>query len=214
LIIPSNTSEPPKALRRTRSHTSTPVQLSSSQKSSTSSSLQSSPAIERSNIKEEEIVDEKFSENDLLVMGIKLGILQQTNFELEQQVNKLQIEVKKLREESSKKSRVIAKHMKGIKIQGRSTTEMDRNKREIIQAKSSESPLAFMGTIFGGNDPLQEEMHYKMGTVLEDTLMQNIQLQDDIKEIGEDVERLLAENKSLKDEVLKLQRIIDQTILK
>jgi len=59
--------------------------------------------------------DNQILENDVLVMGLKLGLLQQENFDLEQTIQNLKYEVKKLRGESAKKSKVIAKQLRGIK---------------------------------------------------------------------------------------------------
>jgi len=49
-------------------------------------------------------------------------------------------------------------------------------------------------------------MHNKMEAVLEETLLQNMQLQDDIRNIATELEKLTSENKTLK------QKLIDHKI--
>jgi len=73
--------------------------------------------------------------------------------------------------------------------------------------KNAGDPIAFVGSIFGNNNenPLQTEMTNKMGVVLEETLMQNIQLQDDIRNIAIEKEKFETENNNLKKLVIELQ---------
>jgi len=145
------------------------------------------------------------STEEVVVMGMKIGTLQQKNFELELHVNNLGQEIKKLKEESSIKSRVITKHLSEMKVQGRANSEMERNRREIHEAKLSD-PLVFVGSLFN-SDPLQDEAYKRIGSLLEDTLMQNIQLQDDMRGMGDEVDKLMLENKNLKHQLVNIQKL-------
>jgi len=81
-------------------------------KSSTKANEESSASEKEEKKNNEENV---ILENDVLIMGLKLGMLQQENFELEQQNQAFRADLKQLREESAKKSRVIAKQLRGVK---------------------------------------------------------------------------------------------------
>jgi len=134
-------------------------------------------------------------ENDVLVMGLKLGMLQQENFDLEQSNQSLRVEVKQLREESAKKSKVIAKQLRGIK---NPETEFWTSYQ---QQKTSGASLSFVGSLFSNNNEspaLQKEMNTKMGTVLEETLLHNIQLQEDLRNVA-------TENENLKEQLAKIK---------
>jgi len=107
--------------------------------------------------------------------------------------------VKRLREESGKKSKIIAKQVRGIK---NPETEFWSS----YQQQKAGASLSFVGSLFSNNEipeTLQKEMNTKMGTVFEETLLQNIQLQDDIRNIATDLEKLTAENEDLKRQLAK-----------
>jgi len=52
--------------------------------------------------------------------------------------------------------------------------------------------------LFGSSKDLNHEVTQRMEAVLEDTLLKNIQLQNDLKIMGDEVTKLMEENKSLK----------------
>jgi uncharacterized membrane protein len=63
-----------------------------------------------------------------------------------------------------------------------------------------------MGALFSPSkkDSLVEEVNAKMSSVLEDTLIKNMQLQEDLKVLGSEVERLMHENETLKKQLQEL----------
>jgi len=101
-----------------------------------------------------------------------------------------------LKEELEKKSKLISKQAVQLKASGRSTREMDMNKMQMSKKGG------LMGSIFRRTqNGEQEEITGRLNTVLEDALLKNMQLQDDIKTLGNEVDRLMEENKILKSKL-------------
>lgn len=59
-----------------------------------------------------------------------------------------------------------------------------------------------MSRLFGGptsNEPEAPSVTAKISQVLEDTILRNVQLQQDMDTMGHEIERLASENKALKE---------------
>jgi len=72
---------------------------------------------------------------------------------------------------------------------------------------------SLMGSLFSPTkkDSLVEEVNAKMSSVLEDTLIKNMQLQEDLKVMGAEVDRLLRENEALKRQLQEYTKINTNT---
>jgi len=162
----------------------------------------------------EGLVDSKQWETDISVMGMKLGKLQEDNFMLEDMVSKLKTEVRTLKKESNKKSRVILNQAKSLQISGRSTMEMDMAKMQRERNKQKTDASSIFGNLFGNDQQdqleVQKEMNTKLNSVLEVTLMKNVSLQENLEQLGDEITRLLAQNKEL-NEKLKAGGVTEAT---
>jgi len=91
----------------------------------------------------------------------------------------------------------MLQQVKELKVKGRGTMEMDHHKAQKPQQNSG---LGLVGSIFGVSGT-SIEVDQKMNSILEETLLQNIQLQGDVRLMGEEVSKLSEENKSLKTQI-------------
>eukprot|EP01027_Heterolobosea_sp_BB2_P001541 GEZU01002333.1.p1 GENE.GEZU01002333.1~~GEZU01002333.1.p1 ORF type:complete len:206 (+),score=67.57 GEZU01002333.1:2-619(+) len=104
-----------------------------------------------------------------------------------------------LHEELEKKTKIVQYYMQREKV-GR--IGVDSEKEKIERAKK-QSTTSFMGSLFAAkpavaNPDVSAEMAQKMQKVMEETLLHNIQLQTDIATLGNEISRLMDENKALK----------------
>jgi cell division septum initiation protein DivIVA len=142
------------------------------------------------------------------VLGIRLGEAQERNFQLEEKVKYLTDLVNELNSELEARSKLIRQLSTQIKVSGRTTADMDKYKLERAQRQNS-----LMGSLFSPTkkDSLVEEVNAKMSSVLEDTLIKNMQLQEDLKVMGAEVDRLLRENEALKRQLQEYTKINTNT---
>jgi len=151
---------------------------------------------------------EQVLQQDLEVLGIRLGEAQERNFQLEEKVKYLTDLVNELNSELEARSKLIRQLSTQIKVSGRTTADMDKYKLERAQRQNS-----LMGSLFSPTkkDSLVEEVNAKMSSVLEDTLIKNMQLQEDLKVMGAEVDRLLRENEALKRQLQEYTKINTNT---
>jgi chromosome segregation ATPase len=126
-------------------------------------------------------------QKDIEILGVRLGQLQERNFFLEEKMNVYKDTINELSIEIDKKSRLIQKQQ--LMLKG----------ANMAQQPSTSTP-AQSGALFSSprKDALENEKFSKMGSVMEETLLKNMQLQEDIKTLGNEVEVLMAENDKLK----------------
>jgi len=136
--------------------------------------------------------NEIMKENNIL-LG-RVGELQTSRWKLEEKLAFLSDNVNQLRDELDKKKAIIHYYMQREKL-GRLTPEQESNK-----AKMNLKGNTFVSQILSGKvDPkILAESYVKMQQVMEETILQNIASQNNIKLLGEDVARLMDEIKKLK----------------
>lgn len=162
--------------------------------------------------------DAKQWENDFGSLLSKFGKLQEENFMLNAQLKKKKADLKNYKEDSEKKSKVIQSQAKMLQVQGRSTMEMDMAKmqREKIE-KQSGGLLGVFGSILGGTVQeeieTQKEVNEKMTSVLEQTLLKNVSLEDDLDTMGNEILKLNESNKKLEAEVARLQSLDRKSVV-
>jgi len=141
-------------------------------------------------------------QQDLNVLAVTLGQLQEDKWHLEEQIRLLKETIEVQKEDLERKETIIQHHLVSTtRPEGRATPAMELDKAERAKKNS------VMGSLFKGRQsPLEAEMAQKMEAVLEDTLLKNIQLQTDIEVLGNEVSKLLAENRGYKQQVEELKR--------
>jgi len=117
---------------------------------------------------------------------------------LEQQMAALQQEKEQLAAKLHEKSEIIQRYLFTLKREGRATPLMEKDKA--MRASKGEGIMSSLFRASSGNRErsLAEEMTTTMSTLLEDTLLKNIQLKTDIETLGNEVARLTAENERLR----------------
>eukprot|EP01080_Neovahlkampfia_damariscottae_P004693 gene4693-8265_t len=123
-------------------------------------------------------------ENNQLL--IRVGELQTIKWKMEERLRVLSISIEQLKEDVEKKKQIITYYMQKEKL-GRLTPEQEKNKKEMMQKSKKMDPKI-----------LQESFN-QMQQVMEETILQNIQLQSHIKTLGSEIQRLLNENKKLQE---------------
>jgi prolyl oligopeptidase PreP (S9A serine peptidase family) len=125
-------------------------------------------------------------ENNALL--IRLGELQTIKWKMEERLRVLSISAEQLKEDVEKKKHIITYYMQKEKL-GRLTPEQEKNKAIMLQKSKKMDPKV-----------LQESFN-QMQQVMEETILQNIQLQSHVKTLGGEIQRLLNENKKLQEKV-------------
>ena len=125
-------------------------------------------------------------ENNQLL--IRVGELQTIKWKMEERLRVLSISIEQLKEDVEKKKQIIQYYMQKEKL-GRLTPEQEMNKQTMLQKNKKMDPKI-----------LQESFN-QMQQVMEETILQNIQLQSHIKTLGSEIQRLLNENKKLQEKL-------------
>jgi len=102
----------------------------------------------------------------------------------------LEESVKSLNEELNKKETIIRQGLMNLKTSGRTTQDMD-----FAKAKNAST----FGSLFKSGPSITEEVYSKMESVLQETILKNIQLQNDIKTLGDEIEQLTSQLKLEKE---------------
>lgn len=140
-------------------------------------------------------INDVVQENVLLVQ--RLGELQSINWELEQKLRYMDQNMKILLEDNEKKKELILYYVQREKM-GRIEPEHEHDQME--RSKKG----GFMAGWFGGkgssgDSHIQAEAAQRMHSVMQETLLKNMQLQKDLKTLGAEITRLLEENKQLRE---------------
>eukprot|EP01119_Soliformovum_irregulare_P017908 TRINITY_DN5395_c0_g1_i1.p1 TRINITY_DN5395_c0_g1~~TRINITY_DN5395_c0_g1_i1.p1 ORF type:complete len:130 (-),score=65.14 TRINITY_DN5395_c0_g1_i1:48-437(-) len=126
-----------------------------------------------------------------------MGELQADKWHLEENNRHLEETIALMKSDAEKKEAIIRQHvLESAHRESRSTPQMDQTKADIKNKKNS----GLLGGLFKDKQ-LQSEMHMRMEKVLEDTILKNMQLQNDMGILGIEVEKLLEENKVLKKQL-------------
>jgi len=142
---------------------------------------------------------EKISLGDSEEINKKIAQLQKENVELQEKVSKLKKALIKKKEESNNKSKLIQKHIQEIRIQGRATPDREMHRLTISQQEKNTGGGGWFDGLFNNkSETVSMEVHNKMANILEETLLHNIQLQDDIKMMGDEMQKYIEENSKLK----------------
>merc|ERR1711988_291270 len=149
-------------------------------------------------------------QHDNEVLARRLGELKEQNIHLEEKVKFLHESFRLLHQDLEKKQTIITHYIIArMKKEGRITHDMEVNKiqrsqLEGIMAKMYRSAAAHRKAM----DAHQEAMvSSQMETVLQETILKNIQLQNDIETLGNEIKALMEENGSLKT---KMKSLIDE----
>lgn len=186
--------------------------ISLSRKSSDSnlSALDVDSPVAYPNVTDEQLI----KENNILLR--RVADLQTWRWHLEEQSRVIKDEMARLKLDLDKKGEIIEYYLQREKL-GRLAPEQERN-RNLMAQKSERS---FMASIFssgignispigGGSNStsrhVSTEAYSKMQQVMEETLLLNIELQQNMKIMGEDVARLQEENQQLKSKLCKVQQ--------
>lgn len=83
---------------------------------------------------------------------------------------------------------------------GRQTPEMQKNKQMLKSATKAPSALGSIGSVFGFGAEIEavEKEKDQMEIVYTESILKNMELQNQLKILGDDIERLTRENKQLK----------------
>lgn len=152
----------------------------------------SSSSLATADLPSGEVLQEEM--NQLIQM---LTTLQMEKEHLELKVRELTDSVDHLKQDVAQKELVIHKHILETKVEGRSTPEME-NERIKKAKKLNGNFLKVLGN--RKIESITLEGYQKMETILQETILKNIQLQSDVQALGEEINRLLEENKKLKQE--------------
>eukprot|EP01114_Cavostelium_apophysatum_P004408 TRINITY_DN1463_c0_g1_i1.p1 TRINITY_DN1463_c0_g1~~TRINITY_DN1463_c0_g1_i1.p1 ORF type:complete len:865 (+),score=364.11 TRINITY_DN1463_c0_g1_i1:162-2756(+) len=126
-------------------------------------------------------------QKELNQLATVVGSLQSEKWNLEENVRSLESALVAMQEEVQKKEQIIKGYALELKV-GRATPAMEMNKLEKTRKGGG------LSKVFGGSrTDLTVEMAQKMEAVLEDTLLKNIQLQNDLKTMGDEVTRLQSQ---------------------
>jgi len=162
--------------------------------------LSNSSGSNRGSLREDVTLQTMQAEVNTLVSS--MSALQTEKWKMEEKLNILADKNAELQIEVEKKETIIRNYISNIKVEGRSTPEMEANKQEI------KSKGGLMANLFkpGNKSNLPPDVAHKMAYVLEETLLKNIQLQNDLSTLGSEIGKLMEENKALKSQVAdKLQ---------
>uniref|UniRef100_A0A7S1KQW9 Uncharacterized protein n=1 Tax=Percolomonas cosmopolitus TaxID=63605 RepID=A0A7S1KQW9_9EUKA len=134
-------------------------------------------------------------ENNVLLQ--RVGHLQATNWQHEETIKAMGRTIEHNKGELEKKSLIIQDYIKREKL-GRIHPKQEQNKA--LMGKKTQS---FMGSLWNRtaipSSPGLLEVQSQMQSVLEETLMKNIQLGDDMQVLANEVDKLTQENRQLKD---------------
>lgn len=131
-------------------------------------------------------------ENNILLT--RVGELQTAKWKLEEKLRYISEQNNLLKDEIEKKKEIIGYYIQREKL-GRLTPEQEQNKHKLSQKGGS-----FMGSVYKQKvvDPkIMAQSLSTMQQVMEETILHNIQLQNNIKILGDEVNRLMIENKKL-----------------
>eukprot|EP01117_Protostelium_nocturnum_P004523 TRINITY_DN1632_c0_g1_i8.p1 TRINITY_DN1632_c0_g1~~TRINITY_DN1632_c0_g1_i8.p1 ORF type:complete len:940 (+),score=473.42 TRINITY_DN1632_c0_g1_i8:2953-5772(+) len=137
-------------------------------------------------------------QDDINSLAMEKGKLIIEKISLEEQLRVSQDELEKLKAESAGKEILIREYVLKSKIDGRAE-EVEVNKSE---------KKGFWG--FGGarEKDLDQERVVRMEAVLQDTMLRNIQLQNDVTTLGNEIARLTEEMKKTKNKTEEPERKI------
>ena len=111
-------------------------------------------------------------QEEINVLVTQMSDLQAEKWKLEERLNLCQEQINVLKTDNEKKETIIKNHILSVKVQGRSTPEMDLNRQERV------GKGGIMANLFrGSSNNLPADVTQKMSSVLEETLLKNIQLQ-------------------------------------
>eukprot|EP01132_Coremiostelium_polycephalum_P005309 gene5309-6614_t len=131
-----------------------------------------------------------YNQHDIDIMGRKLGELGTENYKLEEKNRVLEEKVKVLLDELDKKTKVVRFYISKTQL-GRATSEDEKTRR--LKGGAT-------GSFWRNNDPkIVAEMVEKMDTLLQETVLKNIQLTNDMEILGNETVRLNSEMKNLKN---------------
>lgn len=133
--------------------------------------------------------------SDLEVLGEHLGRIAAERFDIENRCHAYEVEIERLKEEFARwKSKVVQDYVAGFRsrVASPESTRSHRRTGSLLSLLKTQAPKT------SASEP--EEMSRVMHSVLEETLMKNIQLQNDIISLGE-------ECASLQDHVKVLEKI-------
>lgn len=139
-------------------------------------------------------------ENNILLQ--RVAELQTWKWRLEEKVRLLTEQNYRIGDELEKKAKIIQHFtLQNVKLGlGRSTPEFDIAKSEL--ARKGEKKGSFMGSLFGKQKSVPQskvsvDAFNKMQQVMEEALLHNIQLQNDIRTLGNEIARLLHVQKQM-----------------
>lgn len=98
--------------------------------------------------------------------------------------------------ELDRKTKIIQEHLYNLSL-GRSSVDMDRYRQERIREGG------IMSSLYGGsgeiiNPNLMRDLISRLQSIVEETLLQNVQLKNDLNVLGDECKRLADELAQLK----------------
>jgi hypothetical protein len=117
----------------------------------------------------------------------KMQEVAQKAMKSEERIKQLSAQVIQLQEDNERKEKIIAEHV----LRGGSTVP-------IHTAEGKASPGAKIAAMFNRTSKREKEIQSKAMGALEETLLRNMHLEADIKVLGEEIDRLMRENETLK----------------
>jgi len=142
----------------------------------------------------EEVPAEVF-QKDIEALVLQVSELQNEKWKLEECVQDLESENERLRTQIDRKELMLRSSLVNARMEGRSSAEMDIHR---LRRQSSSSSWFKSSR----SKELELEMQKEMEVLLEDTMLRNIQLQNDLKVLGDEMAQLLEENKQLKQQLM------------
>lgn len=142
-------------------------------------------------------------QNDNEMLITKLTASQQDVWNLMETKRVLETRLLQFQEDNTKKKTIISDYIKREKL-GKLKSEINKNKGQIIQKKQSLMKLIFSKMENNSNMSASEQFDNQMEMLVEEALFTNIQAEKNIKILGQEVSRLLQENKSLKEMIRKI----------
>ncbi|PRP87219.1 trichohyalin [Planoprotostelium fungivorum] len=126
-------------------------------------------------------------QDDITALAMEKGKLISDKVALEEKLRNSEDEIQKLSAELSNKETIIRDFVAKSKVTGRASEEMDKDTTAKVTRSSG-----FWG--FGRDKDLDQERYNRMEAVLQDTMLRNIQLQNDVVTLGNEIARLHEEH--------------------
>eukprot|EP01028_Stygiella_incarcerata_P010098 TRINITY_DN50_c0_g1_i2.p1 TRINITY_DN50_c0_g1~~TRINITY_DN50_c0_g1_i2.p1 ORF type:complete len:1164 (+),score=431.51 TRINITY_DN50_c0_g1_i2:45-3494(+) len=129
--------------------------------------------------------DKKAMMREIYVLGKRLGEIKQKNFDYEERIRMFEEHIVKLKDDNDRKSKIITAYT---------------SSQHVVPPSSSQtaSPAKWWSPFRKSGPTKAEEIQKKAQTALEETLLRNMQLQSDVKVLGEEIARLMQENEALR----------------